>query len=169
MPIPGDNWRPRAAVLSVMLFCWAGCSASSADTTTADPTCDSSAITVIAPPPSAKATADDVKPILAKSCALGGCHVGAVGAGDLVFPLSSDEWRTNIVGRHSQENPAMLLVAAGDPDRSWLMQKLTGAFCAAEASCDSHLGCGQRMPFGQALSAGDMTTFYIWIRAGALP
>jgi len=64
-----------------------------------------------------------------------------------------------------RQNPAMALVTPGDPDDSWLVVKITGAFCGA--ACDPALGCGARMPFGAALSDLDRATIVAWIEAGA--
>jgi len=113
----------------------------------------------------AHATAGDVKPILARSCALGGCHLRAPGAGDLVLDVSSAAWRTAIVGVQARENPAMDLVAPGEPDRSWLVAKISGTFCGA--SCDRALGCGAAMPSGEPLSDSERATIVAWIADGA--
>jgi hypothetical protein len=112
-----------------------------------------------------RATADDVTPILEKSCALGGCHLRAPGAGGLVLDRSTAAWRTAVVNVPAQQNPAMALVAPGDPDRSWLVVKIFGAFC--NASCDRTLGCGASMPPGQPLSDTERATIMTWIRDGA--
>jgi len=111
------------------------------------------------------ATADEVRPILARSCALGGCHLSAPGAGGLVLDVASAAWVTAVVGARAQANPAMELVAAGRPERSWLVAKLDGVFC--DATCDRDLGCGAAMPPGEPLSDAERAVIVAWIRDGA--
>jgi hypothetical protein len=154
--------------LGAILFCGAGCGSPAGGAAPPAGTCDLSAVTAIDPAVGQTATADDVQRVLKASCSLGGCHAAAPGAGDLALPVASKQWRVNLVDRRSQENPELFLIEAGNPARSWLMQKVTGQFCAAR-SCAPRLGCGERMPFGQSLSTDDMTTIYSWIRAGASP
>ena len=116
-------------------------------------------------PASPSATAADVQPILAHNCAVGGCHLSAPGAGGLVLAVASPTWPDALIGVPAHENPAMDLVAAGDPDRSWLVRKLAGSFCGV--SCDPALGCGAAMPFGTPLSDADRGTVAAWVLAGA--
>ena len=111
------------------------------------------------------ATADDVTSILERSCALGGCHLSGPGAGGLVLGRSAAALRTAIVNVPSRQNPTMALVTPGDPDRSWLVAKLRGAFCGA--TCDRALGCGGPMPPGEPLSASERATIIAWIADGA--
>jgi len=131
------------------------------------PACDSPSQTTIDPPVGATATRADVEQVLTRSCAVGGCHAGTPGAADLTFPLASSAWVANVVNRPALENPAMMLVAPGDLTKSWLVHKLTGDFCAFESTCDPQIGCGTRMPFGQALSVEDMTTVVVGVKSGA--
>jgi len=119
----------------------------------------------LAGPAPAHATAADVQVILARDCALGGCHLRAPGAGDLVLDVSSTAWLRAVVGVAARERPALQLVSPGEPDRSWLAVKLFGVFC--EASCDAALGCGAPMPFGTPLSDADRALIVAWIAAGA--
>jgi len=119
----------------------------------------------VAVDPGVRATARDVQPILARSCALGGCHLRAPGAGGLVFELTSAAWTAAVVGVRAQANPAMALVAPGHPERSWLVAKLDGAFCGA--TCDPVVGCGAAMPFGEPLPEADRAMIVAWIRDGA--
>lgn len=117
----------------------------------------------IAIAPALHATAADVAPILARSCAVGGCHLRAPGAGGLVLDASS--WRAALVGVPSQANPSMMLVAAGAPARSWLVAKLDGAFCGA--ACNARGGCGGEMPPGEPLADDERALLIAWIREGA--
>jgi hypothetical protein len=109
----------------------------------------------------AHATAADVQPILAENCAVGGCHLN--GAGGLVLDVASASWVNAVVGVPAQENPSIDLVTAGDPDQSWLVDKIFGRLCG----CDPRLGCGAQMPFGTELSDTDRGTIVAWIEAGA--
>jgi hypothetical protein len=115
--------------------------------------------------PRATASADDVAPILARSCALGGCHLTAPGAGGLVLGRSTDAWRAALVNVPSQQSPAMALVTPGDPAGSWLVVKILGAMCGEV--CDPALGCGGPMPPGEALSDAERATIVAWIADGA--
>jgi hypothetical protein len=113
--------------------------------------------------PGEPATADDVRSILARACAVGGCHLSAPGAGGLVLDVTSPAWIAALVDVPAQESPSLELVARGDPARSWLVRKLEGAFCPAQ--CPS--GCGGRMPVGEPLTAAERATIIAWIVAGA--
>ena len=141
-----------------------GCSGSKAKGET---TCDGVSPLSLELPRDTTATRGDVERILAGSCALGGCHAGTPAAADLSLALAGGSWVANVVGRPSRENPSLLLVLAGDPERSWMVQKLTGNSCNFAAQCTSELGCGERMPFGEALPASDVTVVAAWIEAGA--
>ena len=109
------------------------------------------------------ASADDVHAILAARCAVGGCHLSAPGAGNLV--LAGSAWTQRVVGVPSQEAPSLVLVAPGDPENSWLARKVFGEPC--DDACAPGLGCGIQMPFGTALSDADQQTIVAWIAAGA--
>ena len=108
---------------------------------------------------SARATAADVQPILARSCAVGGCHLGVAAAGGLAIDIGSPAWRDALVGVPATET-AMDLVAPGDPDRSWVVHKIYGALCSCAA-------CGGPMPLAGTLSDAERATIVAWIRAGA--
>ena len=59
----------------------------------------------------------------------------------------------------------MDLVAPGDPERSWLVYKIFGDLC--RFTCDTKLGCGGQMSFGQPLSEQERGVILAWIRHGA--
>jgi len=130
--------------------------ACSSEASTGATTC--SAPLEVAPNP--KATAADVQRILARSCALGGCHLSAPGAGDLVL---DGGWIAAMVGVPSKQNPAMPLVTAGDPRRSWLVTKLRRPFCSA--GCTQ--GCGGPMPPGEPVTPAELAIIVGWIEGGA--
>jgi hypothetical protein len=111
------------------------------------------------------ASAGDVQPILARSCALGGCHLRAPGAGELVLEVSSGAWVTAVVGVRAREAPSMQLVAAGHPEQSWLVAKISGSFCGV--TCDRTLGCGAPMPSGEPLTDVEKGIIVAWIADGA--
>jgi hypothetical protein len=110
------------------------------------------------------ATADDVRPILAQRCALGGCHLHAPGAGGLVLATTSSAWLDAVVAVPAQET-SLQLVAPGDPQASWLVHKIDGTFCGM--TCTPALGCGGQMPLGSPLADSERTTIIGWIEAGA--
>ncbi len=112
--------------------------------------------------PVASATAADVQAILSRSCAVGGCHLSAPGAGGLVLDA---RWAAAVVGVPSRQNPAVPLVAPGDPRRSWLVAKLVRPFCAT--GCDPSAGCGGPMPPGEPVSRAELSVIVGWIAGGA--
>jgi hypothetical protein len=114
--------------------------------------------------PAPAASADDVAPIFERSCALGGCHLRAPGAGGLVLGRSPETWRAALVNVPSVQHREMPLVAPGDPDRSWLVVKIFGAACEA---CEPSAGCGGPMPPGDPLSESERATIIAWIADGA--
>jgi hypothetical protein len=124
-------------------------------TDTASPTCGVPGAANV----SARATAADVQPILARSCAVGGCHLGVAAAGGLAIDIASPAWRDTLVGVPATET-AMELVAPGDPDRSWVVHKIYSALC----SCAT---CGGAMPLGGTLTDAERATIVAWIKAGA--
>jgi hypothetical protein len=147
--------KPGLAVAVVVAIAAAGCAS--------DPTtCAMPDFTANAP---ATATAGEVAAVLKQSCALGGCHLSLPGAGGLVLEVGGSEWENALVGVPALENPAMDLVAPGDPDGSWVVHKIFGDVCAT--TCDPQTGCGAEMPFGASLSPADRGTIVAWIAAGA--
>jgi hypothetical protein len=108
----------------------------------------------------------DVQVILARSCAVGGCHAGAEGASGLSLPLEAGAWRDRVVGKRSVQNTSMDLVQAGNPAKSWLFVKVAGTPCG---TCSPELGCGGRMPFNRPLPDAEIASIEAWIRNGALP
>jgi len=90
-----------------------------------------------------------------RHCATAGCHSG-------YFPESrlnlerGVSWK-NLVGVRSVEDPGLLRVAPGNPDRSYLVRKLVGAGIS-----------GERMPNGRTpLSGGEIAAIRQWIERGA--
>jgi hypothetical protein len=102
--------------------------------------------------------AADVQPIFAQSCASGGCHGGpeALTGLDLSPSVAYDQ----LVGAPSFQVPTLNLVTAGDPDQSYLMNKLLG-------SAEDVGGAGDIMPPGFGLGPADIEVVRAWIAAGA--
>lgn len=100
----------------------------------------------------------DVQPIFANSCASGGCHGGPEGLTGL--DLSPSVAYDQLVGAPSFQVPTLNRVTAGDPDQSYLMNKLHGTF-------EDVGGSGDIMPPGFGLGAADIDVVSAWIAAGA--
>lgn len=91
-------------------------------------------------------------------CAVPGCHVGATAQQGLMLD-SVDNSFLDLVGVSSTEIPALLRVDPGNPDDSYLVQKLEGAPNIA----------GEQMPLNQPpLSADQISAIRQWILDGAL-
>lgn len=94
------------------------------------------------------------------TCSNSGCHSGPTGS---VLPAGMDLTSANasyasLVGVASLQAPAVQRVAAGDPDNSYLIQKLEGT------------GMNERMPFGGPyLQQSTIDVVRQWITDGANP
>jgi hypothetical protein len=85
------------------------------------------------------------------------CHVGANAPHGLRLD-AADSYHL-LVGVPSDEVPSILRVKPGDPDNSYVIQKLEG-----------HAAVGARMPFGGPyLSSDTVAVIRQWITDGALP
>lgn len=94
--------------------------------------------------------------VLTANCTFSGCHSGAAPAAGM--NLTAGQTFLNTVGVASSEVPALQRVEAGNPDDSYLVQKLEGTAAV-----------GQRMPAGRApLSAAQIATVREWISRGAM-
>lgn len=97
--------------------------------------------------------------VFTPSCAVSGCHTGPAG-GTLPSGMdlsSADASFTNLVGVASVQQATLLRVAAGDPDNSYLVQKLEGTAAS-----------GVRMPLGAgALDQAVINDIRQWITDGA--
>lgn len=92
-----------------------------------------------------------VQPIFTASCS---CHAGGQPAGGL--SLATGESFAALVGVESSQAPGVLRVAAGEPDSSFLVEKLLPG-----------PSVGQQMPIGGMLAEGQIATITAWIAAGA--
>ncbi len=85
------------------------------------------------------------------------CHAGA--SAPQGMRLDALNSYSMIVGVASREVPSLMRVAPGDPNSSYLVQKIEG-----------HAAVGARMPFGGPyLDAGTIALIRLWISNGALP
>ena len=97
--------------------------------------------------------------VFTPTCAVSGCHTGPAG-GNLPAGMdlsTADASFTNLVGVASLQQATLLRVAAGDPDNSYLVQKLEGTAAS-----------GARMPLGaDALDQALINDIRQWIADGA--
>jgi hypothetical protein len=110
--------------------------------------------------PSSGATLDELQAsVFTPSCAVSGCHSGPTG-NPLPTGLdltTADASFANLVGVASSQQPAVLRVATGDPDNSYLVQKIEGTAAS-----------GARMPLGGgALPQAVIDDIRQWISDGA--
>jgi len=102
--------------------------------------------------------AADVQPIFTARCALSGCHAGARPQEGM--NLSSGQALQNVLDVNSAEVPALKRVKAGDPDNSYLFEKIS----------KNPPRSGERMPLlGGPLSQAQIDTIRHWIEQGAKP
>ena len=91
------------------------------------------------------------------NCALSGCHAG--GTPQLGLDLSAGSSFSNIVNVASVEQSSLMRIAPGDPENSYLLQKIRGDMGIS----------GARMPLGRsALSDEDIELVRQWIADGAM-
>jgi len=114
----------------------------------------------VSTPAAPGATLDEIQAdVFTPTCSAAGCHTGPTGP---VLPAGMDLSDADasfaaLVGVASIEQPAISRVASGDPDNSYLVQKLEGTAAV-----------GVRMPFGgPALNAAQIAAIRQWIANGA--
>lgn len=97
--------------------------------------------------------------IFTPTCATSGCHSSSSASAGL--SLAKGESFSELVGVASTQAPALNRVAAGDPDNSYLLDKLQGTQSAAG-------GSGSQMPQGGSpLSDDEIVVLTEWIENGA--
>lgn len=102
---------------------------------------------------------EDVQPLFTQRCVLSGCHGSAGAAFGLI--LVEGMARSHLVDVAAAGAPGHLRVAAGHPERSYLVNKLEGTQLDVG-------GDGRRMPLGQqALAPDEIDRVVRWIRSGA--
>ncbi len=123
----------------------------------------------------------DILPIFAQNCTDVGCHGNAATPASGLFlspaPDAADfpadeDTRGTIVDTYlvapARTTPDKARVAPGEPDQSFLMDKLDGSHACIDVSCPGN-NCGQRMPRGHdQLPADTRDTIRRWIAQGAL-
>jgi hypothetical protein len=113
-------------------------------------------ITASATPPPAAPTLTQLKSSAFSVC--GGCHTGGGTSLPASMDLTPSHIYASIVGVASVEQPALQRVKPGDPDNSYVVQKLEGAATIT----------GARMPFGGPyLDQATIDQVRAWITAGA--
>jgi hypothetical protein len=127
--------------------------------------------------PDAGAPADPtaVGAIVFRSCSIESCHGSQIAPqGGLWLPkddagVEAGTWRSNMVGKSSNELPTMQLIAPGDPTHSWVIQKLEDGQCAFKSQCGP--ACGASMPYsstgGAMLSSDERDLWVRWVAQGA--
>ena len=109
------------------------------------------------PPPSFGPNFSEIQAnVFTPTCAVPGCHISAVAPQGLQLDVANSY--ANLVGVMSSEDPAFLRVNPGNPDASYIIQKLEGTASA-----------GGQMPLGRTpLSASTIATMRQWISDGAI-
>ena len=111
------------------------------------------------PPPPAAGFGPNFSEIQANvftpDCATSGCHAGASAAAGLNLEEASSY--AMLVGIQSSQDAALQRVEAGDPDNSYLIQKLEGTALS-----------GQQMAPGAPLPQSEIDVIRQWITEGAL-
>jgi hypothetical protein len=100
--------------------------------------------------------ADIQSKVLDKNCATSGCHAGASAPQGLL--MDADHAFDLLVNQPSQGNPQALLIKPGDPENSYIVQKLEGT-----------ASVGAQMPLNASpLSVETIQAIKTWIQNGAL-
>jgi hypothetical protein len=95
------------------------------------------------------------------SCATSGCHDSRANPASNLDLSSSAQSYANLVNRASSEASQLKLVIPGDPDHSYLINKLLGTHAAVG-------GNGVQMPqYAGPLDEGEVDRVIAWIAAGA--
>jgi hypothetical protein len=116
------------------------------------------------PDPTTVSLASNIQPIYDRSCALSGCHVGAVPAGAL--DLSRGRAFDDTVGVPAVGS-SLQLVRAGAPEDSYLVRKIEGGPDIAGELMPQ--GCpGRPLNGAVCLSADDIAAIRTWITECAL-
>ena len=112
--------------------------------------------------PSGPATLSTIQSdIFLFSCAVSGCHDNRANPAANLGMASVQDTYANLVGRASTQVPTRALVAAGDADNSYLIDKLFGTHIAVG-------GTGVYMPqYAARLTDAEIERVVIWINDGA--
>jgi hypothetical protein len=114
-------------------------------------------------------TRAQVDAIFQTSCSFSSsCHGTSPGSSRLYLPTrDKGDWYPNVVNVASTTHKTMKRVVPGDPQNSFLVQKLTDGLCAIDKDCNSGV-CGDRMPqASDPLPKEDFDVIVAWVREGA--
>ena len=161
MPKPTDGRAAAGGWLAALLLCaLVGCAGGGSD----DDGRRRGGRGCTPPDPTTISLANNVQPIFDRSCALGGCHVGAVPAGAL--DLSRGRTHDDTVGVQAIGR-SLTLVRPGAPDQSYLVRKIEGGPDIAGELMPQ--GCpGNPLNGAVCLSADDIAAIRTWITECAL-
>ncbi len=145
----------RVVALMVFAAFFVGCGGGSGGGTTVSPPPPASPPPP--PPPAFGANFSEIQSnVFTPNCAISGCHAGAGAPQGLILDAANSY--ALLVGVASNEVPAVLRVAANDPDNSYLIQKLEGTAAA-----------GQQMPLNSApLAQATIDIVRQWVIDGAI-
>ncbi len=138
--------RPKTLLLAILALVVAGCDGGSGPEDTQPP----------APPVFGPNFSEIQENVFTPNCATSGCHLGAGAPQGLVLDEANSYGL--LVDVASMEDPSILRVEPGDPDNSYLIQKLEGTATV-----------GGQMPLGGTpLSQATIDIIRQWITEGAI-
>lgn len=92
--------------------------------------------------------------IFTPKCATAGCHANSFPSENM--PLTAERIAAAIISVPSNQRSSLMRIAPGDPDNSYLLQKVRGT------------GAGSQMPLGRSpLSQDEIQLIVDWVAAGA--
>ncbi len=107
-------------------------------------------------PQSSRDFATLAEDVFVPKCASAGCHAGERASAGL--DLTAGAAHASLVGKHARRRPDRLLVGPGDPEGSYLVERLVPG------------GDTPLMPLGgKPLEAAEVDRIRAWIRDGAKP
>jgi hypothetical protein len=112
--------------------------------------------------------AADIAPILVPSCGTtSGCHV-TTDVSPAVVGLDFSGSPTAFVGKKRIGDDTEIIVTPGDPDASFLLNKVIPNLTGAGLACEATASCGSPMPLiGDKLTPNRIENIRRWIAAGA--
>jgi hypothetical protein len=112
------------------------------------------------PPPDQRISyTANIQPIYNRSCALSGCHVPGSLGGNL--DLSTGNSYRQTVNHDAFQQPKKKRVKPGDPDGSYLVQKIEGT--PGISGLPMPQGCPVPPPGGSCLGPDDVDAIRMWI------
>jgi len=153
------RWTPGAAGIAVLALnvVLSGCAGSGGGGGGGQPATPSCKSQVPGNPISYKT---NIQPIYDRSCALSGCHIPPVLNQGL--DMSASRSYKDTVGANAVEVPRLKRVKKGDPDNSYLFQKIVGA--PGIAGVEMPQGCpGAPLNGAQCLTPDEIDAIRTWI------